>query len=331
MAKAKQEVTEFEPASRVRRASSVVRALDVLADPWSFLILREAFFGIRRFDQMQANLAIARNILSDRLTRLVDEGVLARRLYEERPPRYEYVLTEAGRDFYPAIVMLMIWGDRWRCEDTGRPLELFHSDCGRPLVPVVVCSCCRQPLSPFDVEPVPGPGAGEESGFEPSTTRRRGGEEAWLRGRPCSVARALSVIGDRWSFRILRESFLGVRRFEEFQRGLGIARNILSDRLNQLVEQGILVRRAYQTRPERAEYVLGPAGLDLYPSVLLLMRWGDKWRDRGDGPPLILRHKTCGSEITPILECSHCGGEITARRVTYSTRYTLPRQRQANG
>jgi DNA-binding HxlR family transcriptional regulator len=312
------------PLQRERAASSVIRALDVLSDPWSFLILREAFFAVRRFEALRGNLMIARNILTERLGRLVAEGVLERRLYAERPPRYEYRLTEAGRDFYPAIIALMAWGDRWRPAPNGPPLRLFHADDGSAIDPVVVCSSCARPISPFDVVLEDGPGAGTEIDFTTPSTRRRGDDEAWLRGRPCSVARALHAIGDRWSFRILRQSFFGAKRFEAFQQSLGIARNILSERLARLVGEGILERHRYQERPERFEYSLSPAGLALYPSFLLLMAWGDRWRMGEAGPPLLIRHKPCGAIVQPRIVCARRGTDIVANAVVYRMNYRYP-------
>ncbi len=132
----------------------------------------------------------------------------------------------------------------------------------------------------------------------------------------CSVARTLGTVGEQWSLLIMRDAFLGVRRFEDFQRDLGIARNILSDRLANLVSEGVLERRRYSTRPERHEYRLTPKGHDLYPVLLFLQQWGDRWIARGEGPPRRIIHKHCGKETTAIAACIHCGGEVTARSVT---------------
>lgn len=304
-----------------RQISSVIRALDVLSDPWSFLVLREAYFGVRRFDGLQRNLEIARNVLSARLARLVSEGLLERHLYVSRPPRFEYRLTDQGRDFFPPIVGLMTWGDRWRPRESGPPLELVHKDCGKTLVPRVVCAACQQRLSPFDVEFEIGPGAGMETDFHAPTTRRRDSEQNWLKGRPCSVASTLKAIGDRWSLRILRECFVGVRRFKDFQINLAIARNILSDRLDLLCKEKILERRRYQDRPPRFEYVLTSAGYDLYASLVLFMAWGDKWRSPPQGVPMKLRHRLCGHEATPVLVCGNCGGLVRTDNVTYHMHY----------
>src|SRR5579859_2391086 len=120
---------------------------------------------------------------------------------------------------------------------------------------------------------------------------------------PCSIARSLSVVGDRWTLLVLRESFLGVRRFEEFQAHLGMARHRLTDRLNRLVEHEVLKRVPYQDKPPRYEYRLTEKGLDLYPVMLSLVRWGDRWMDQGKGPPVVYRHNSCSHVMTPVLSC----------------------------
>ena len=131
----------------------------------------------------------------------------------------------------------------------------------------------------------------------------------------CSIARAMEILGERWTFLILREAFYGVRRFSDMQRNLGIARNILSTRLQTLVSAGIFERRLYQEEPERYEYRLTPAGRDLYPSIVTLMRWGDEHLTGELGPPVVLRHK-CGREADPVLVCSHCREELHPHDVT---------------
>jgi DNA-binding HxlR family transcriptional regulator len=114
---------------------------------------------------------------------------------------------------------------------------------------------------------------------------------------------------------ILRESFWGVRRFTELQRNLGIARNILSSRLQNLVAAGILERRRYQEEPERFEYALTEKGRDLYPAIVAIMRWGDKHLADPGHQPLVLRH-TCGADAAPHLACAHCGETVDPREIT---------------
>jgi DNA-binding HxlR family transcriptional regulator len=131
----------------------------------------------------------------------------------------------------------------------------------------------------------------------------------------CSIARALEVLGDRWTLLVIRDAFLGVRRFDAFQRRLGVARNVLSDRLQRLVDEGLLERRRYQQRPERFEYRLTPKGLDLWPAVVTLMQWGDRYYAPDEGPPRIVRHRGCGGTVTDHLTCATCGAELTAHDV----------------
>jgi DNA-binding HxlR family transcriptional regulator len=127
----------------------------------------------------------------------------------------------------------------------------------------------------------------------------------------CSVARALELIGDRHTVLVLREAFVGERRFDRIQRHTGVARNLLSDRLNKLVAHGILTRRPYQERPVRHEYVLTEKGLDLYPVLVSLMQWG--MRHGGGDTPIVLQHKGCGAVVDPHLACPECGEAVGAR------------------
>jgi len=129
----------------------------------------------------------------------------------------------------------------------------------------------------------------------------------------CSIARTLEVLGDRWTILLLRDAFLRVRRFEDFQRDLGIARNVLADRLQRLVDEGILERRRYQERPERFEYRLTEKGVDLWPIMISLMQWGDHHYPAEGGRPRVVRHRGCGGEVTKHLTCSKCGAELGAR------------------
>lgn len=136
-----------------------------------------------------------------------------------------------------------------------------------------------------------------------------------LSSENCSLARALAVVGDRWTLLVLREAFLKVRRFEDFQTRLGIARRVLTERLAGLVDNGVLEKVAYQQRPLRHEYRLTDKGLALYPVILGLVHWGDAHLDDGAGPPVIHRHKACGHDFRSVLTCSECGEALGARDV----------------
>jgi len=138
--------------------------------------------------------------------------------------------------------------------------------------------------------------------------------------RICSVARTIEVIGDRWIFLIIREAFFGIKTYEEFQKNLRIATNILSDRLKTLVHNGIFERIQNPDDGRRFVYKLTEKGLDLYPITLSLMNWGDRWLAGEEEPPLILYHQNCGHSLEPVMNCAHCGENIHARDVTYRER-----------
>lgn len=133
--------------------------------------------------------------------------------------------------------------------------------------------------------------------------------------QPCSVARALSVLGDRWTMLILRNAFMGIHRFDDFQRSLGLTRHVLSERLKRLVEHGILVKVPYVERQERFEYRLTDKGLDLYPIMLSMVQWADKWMDMGLGKPIEFTHKHCGKKMIPRMVCSECDEPIQVKDV----------------
>jgi DNA-binding HxlR family transcriptional regulator len=147
------------------------------------------------------------------------------------------------------------------------------------------------------------------------------GEEA------CSIARTLSVIGDRWTMLVLREAFLRTRRFEDFQSHLGATRHVLADRLHKLVDNGILERVQYQGRPLRFEYKLTEKGRDLYPVIVALLGWGDRWMADEQGPPIELVHRSCGHRMVPVSTCPHCGERVTARDVVAQSGRTTPQRR----
>jgi DNA-binding HxlR family transcriptional regulator len=131
-----------------------------------------------------------------------------------------------------------------------------------------------------------------------------------------SVSRTLGLLGEKWTLLILREAFFGVRRYGQFARNLGIPRPTLSARLRTLVDAGLLERVRYATEPDRYEYRLTQAGIDLFPSIVTLMRWGDAYLAGPEGPPILLRHNDCGQPADPYLACRSCGDIVDARNVT---------------
>jgi len=153
---------------------SIARTMDLVGDAWTPLVLREAFYGIRRFDEFQKELGVARNTLADRLRLLVGEGLLDKRPYQDEPLRHEYVLTEKGRDFFGVLAAMSRWGDRWLTQEAGAPVVFHHDACGHDTEAEVVCAECREPLRAEDTSMRMGPGYPERLRQRPDIQRRFG-------------------------------------------------------------------------------------------------------------------------------------------------------------
>jgi DNA-binding HxlR family transcriptional regulator len=145
------------PRDYAEENCSIARTLEVVGDRWTLLIVREALAGVTRFDDFLQHLGVARNVLADRLARLVDETILVRCAYQQRPVRYEYVVTDKGRDLWPVLASLMAWGDSYAAPN-GAPRVLIHEGCGGRAHQVVTCASCRSELRSDELITKPGPG-----------------------------------------------------------------------------------------------------------------------------------------------------------------------------
>lgn len=305
----------------IERHCSVRRTVEIVLDSWTFLIIREAFFGVHSFEKLQRRLGIPRQTLSTRLAALVADSILLRtRDVDGR--RAGYYFTEQGKDLFASMLSLMEFGDKWLTRGEPAPLSLTHTTCGHDCHPKTVCSECLEPINAWEVSYRDGPGGGY-SDYEIRLKSRRSADPALLeRVRPCSVARTLQLIGDRWSFLIMREAWFGVRRFDEMAEKLGIAPNILADRLERLVQTGIFQKNAYRKAGDRFDYRFTKVGHDLYRPMVVMMGWGDHWLSDTQ-PPLRLRHRSCGSDFNAIVVCSHCRQPMSATNSTYTLNYKI--------
>ena len=154
----------MERTSFAEMRCCLARGLDMIGDWWSPLIIRDLFLDVGRFDEMVEDLGISRNLLTRRLKSLIRNGVVERTAYQERPKRYEYRLTKAGRDLVPVILALTAWGDRWARPKEGVPILFAHKTCGLQFRPQVSCSECGEPLQADAVHAYAGPGGAAKSG-----------------------------------------------------------------------------------------------------------------------------------------------------------------------
>jgi DNA-binding HxlR family transcriptional regulator len=287
---------------------SVFGAVETTGDAWSWMVLSEAIVdGINRFDGFQRRLGIARSTLSSRLSGLCANGLMER-------CEQDYRLTEMGDDFVGCIMTAMAWGERWCDDSVEAQVRASHRGCTDRIHGELRCAECRALVHARDVSFDRRPHAMTE----PLRRQRTPDLQLLQRGCPGSLAATLQVTGDRWSALIIRESFYGSTRFDEFQQHLSIATNILTQRLQRLVELGILTRATYRQRPARHEYRLTDKGLDLYPVPLSIMAWGDRWLFAGR-PPVQLSHENCRHPLVPLLTCSACAEPISRADIAFST------------
>ena len=165
---------------------SIARTIDLIGDWWTPLVLREAFYGVTRFEEMQRSLGIGRNVLTERLQRLVAEEILERRKYQDHPERFEYKLTEKGRELFPVFAAVARWGDRWLDRGRGAPVLFRHRPCGHITQAEVVCAECRRPLELSEMESELGPGFPQRLLTHPQVRARFGTTRRETPPRPVS-------------------------------------------------------------------------------------------------------------------------------------------------
>lgn len=310
---------------RVLQSGEAAVALRLLGDRWVLLVLRDAFLGVRRFDDLQRRGGAPRSTLTSRLAALVEAGILYRREYAMRPRRLEYRLTEKGLACYPIALVLWSWEQRWGASATLPP-ALAHGRCGQTMQPVFICDHCREPVQHEDVSFTLG--ASRRRRTAPPETRRR--EAVTRRGTDATLFHALEIIGDRWSALTLASLYLGNRRYDDVLASLGIAPNILADRLRRLLAAGIVEQIPYQAHPPRFEYRLTRKGWGLHPFALTLQEWARTWLPTRDGPALELRHVPCGHGLRTRAVCSHCSEPLQPQHVTLR-RVRSPRRLRSRG
>ncbi len=306
--------------------NSVARALVVIGDRWTQLILREAFLGATRFEAYRERTGAARTTLTKRLRKLEENGLMERIPYQAAPLRYEYHLTAKGLALYPVVVMIWKWETRWGGKDAHLPRALVHRTCGHRAAPILSCGHCKKQIVLGDCRFADGPGAG----YEAAPSRRlyrRANSHSRLAGGDGELVEASDLLGDRWSGLVLASQFFGVHRFDEIQRFLGIASNILTDRLRTLVANDILERAIYRERPPRHDYRLTEKGNETYPFTLALMLWGDQWLAGEQGPPVYVYHQSCQKRLGAVVTCGKCDGILEPRDVRSVPSRPVPSKR----
>ena len=301
-------------------ASPVARALVQIGDRWTALILRDAFLGVRHFEEFRRRSGAARGTLASRLKGMVENDILYKRPYQDSPTRYEYRLTEKGRDLYPFMLAVWAWETRWS-EERHIPPALTHSLCGNRMRPKFRCSDCHTPILPREVTFEAGRGQHSSKKIPPRFQRRSRASSESGHDIDRRFFHVLDVIGDRWTGLVVAALYFGLNRFDEIGSALGIATNILADRLKLLVSVEVIQKIPYQIKPVRYEYRLTEKGSALYTNVLQMHEWAERWLAGDDETTLILTHVPCGSRLHSELVCSECLQVLKASEVTYDREF----------
>jgi DNA-binding HxlR family transcriptional regulator len=308
------------------RGSSVTRAIELIGDRWSILVVRDAFQGVRRFEDFLTRTGASRATLTRRLRSLEARGILRRAASGSGSGHSEYRLTDMGRDLFPLSLVAWSWERRWAPRGAGIPAKLRHAGCGHDIRPQVVCGHCGGAVTLRELEHRRGPGRLPRVAPPAVRAWRRSAFTADTQhGSQAALTHIADIVGDAWTPLLVAAAFFGRRRFDEFQQELGIATNILAARLELLVAQRILVRRLYVSHPPRHEYRLTAKGLDLLHYAVVLNAWGDRWLAPPGGPDYELVHRGCGQLVAPVVRCGHCleplqPDAVSFARVRYRSR-----------
>ncbi len=306
---------DMEPKDR----DPLVTTVNMIGDSYTFLIIREAFFGAARFEAFAAGLHISRARLSERLKHLVRLGIFEKRACAQASGRYLYGLTIKGLSLFQIALALHEWGEKWRPQHTHN--TLCHQMCGTPIAQKTICLSCHEEVRYEDIiwpsSPILMPCARDTN-----TVRgwRQTGPLSHVYKRDGATAKTLEAIGDRWSMLIMYLSLHGPFRFKEARHSLGVSDNILSKRLKHLIHQNLLIQ---ETALGIQTYAPTHAGMALLPAVLAQRMWARQWERWPDTPDTKhqwteLHHTSCGEALETKCVCTACEhvifpGDVTLR------------------
>ena len=272
----------------------------------ALMLILAAMLGETRFGGFAERTGLASRLVTSRLRTLESLGILIRVPYALRPLRHEYMLTVMGRDLLPVMLQMTGWEQRWASTQKDRDASILHVACGKRLRPILACKACGEPATARDIAIRISRSQLPQMPVKQTLHRRASLAPTGGQAGFGLIDTSLTIFGDKWTVEIINCSFLRVRRFSEFRRYTGIAANILADRLERLVAQGIFRTREHGSR----EYRLTEAGVDLYGILVALRDWADIWVQNRYRSPVQLIHKGCGQAFFARSSCTHCGVSV---------------------
>jgi len=299
----------------------IYQALQIIGDRWTIYILRDAFLGRHRFNEFIKYSVKSKVTLINRLNWLIENDILYKSQYIDKPPRHEYKLTPKGLELYPWALTIWQWESTWaKHNDPNIPTNLVHNhETLHPLNPLIVCRACSEVLHYEDIKVQKLEDTRNNDYVNINTAIHRRTKVVKVDAQDKSLSHIVDIIGDRWSSLILAACFLGIKRFDDFERELNIATNILTDRLKKLTKLEVVIRKKYQDTPDRFEYLLSDKGKALYSQTLALRQWAiDNFKQVETDLNLI--HVQCGAQLNIDIICQYCKEQPNPSNVSFQSR-----------
>lgn len=293
--------------------NAVGRMLGVLGDEWTLLIAQQALLGATRYGEFAARLPISNAVLTRRLSVMTDGGLLARSIYRDRPPRFEYVLTPRGRSLWPVLTAIWEWERQWVPDHAERLPTMHHLGCDAEFAPLVTCRACAEVVTEKELTVGWGPSGSWQRSMPVESTRRRSASGT-APGRAGLFPETMSILGNRWAFALLVAAFVGTTRFNDFAAQLGAPPSSLADRLQILTTGGVLASGG-------EGYLLTEKGRAVFPVLITALQWAQRWYAAPEGPAVLLRHTVCGNTFDAILTCDQCAEPLRGAQVEERKKY----------
>lgn len=288
--------------------NAIGRMLGLLGDEWNLLIIQQALMGASRYSQFVARLPISNAVLTSRLRKLVDEGLLSRRAKE-------YLTTARSRSLWPILLSVWEWERTWVVAQNDRLPVMHHRHCGELFAPLLGCRACGMALHGDDVDFAPGPSGQWFRSAPGASTRRRVDSDASSR-QAGLFPETMTVLGNRWAAAILVAAFLETTRFTDFQNQLGAPPSLLADRLQRFCAIEVLTSApAQRDGSGRAPYLLTDKGRAFGGVLVVALQWAQRWFVAPEGPAVIVRHRSCGAALIAELACDRCDGRLAGAQV----------------
>jgi DNA-binding HxlR family transcriptional regulator len=289
--------------------NAVGRILGLLGDEWTLLIIQQSLLGATRYGEFMQRLPISNTVLSNRLRALTDNDLLVRAVYQTRPLRAEYLITQRGRAFWPVLLSIWEWERRWVPDHLHRLPGMRHTQCGSDFAPTLTCRACGETVTEKEVAARWGPSGSWPRSVPEGSTRRRSGADG-NRGQAGLFPATMSVFGNRWAAALLVCAFLGTSRFSDFRTQLGAPPSLLSGRLQTFCANGVLCTS------RETNYQLTEKGRAFFPVIIAALQVGQHWFHAPEGPAVMLTHLGCGKPFVGQLTCDQCARPLKGAQVS---------------